>query len=99
MGVKTRARLTQERTVRLRYAQLLSLSSSVRGKLIKIMGVTGSKGQRENVKSGHAHFCDGSNTPARAVGGRKKATAHIGGEPFALGSVAHEFSLPYGGVL
>ena len=53
----------------------------------KSMGVTGSKGQRENVmsKSGHAHFCDGSNTPARAVGGRKKATAHIGGEPFALG--------------
>ena len=35
MGAKTRARLTQERTVRLRYAQL---SSSVRGKLIeKIM--------------------------------------------------------------
>ena len=57
MGAKTRARVTQERTVRLRYAQLLSLSSSVRGKLIKkIMGVTGSKGQCENVKSVHAHF-------------------------------------------
>ena len=53
MGAKTRGRLTQDRTVCLRYAQLLSLSSSVRGKLIyaieKIMGVTDSKGQRENV--------------------------------------------------
>ena len=92
MGAKTRARLTQERTVHLRYAQLLSLSSSVRGKLIygieKIMGVTGSRGQRENVMFKiwpRPFFCDGSNTPARAVIGRKKATAHIGGEPFALG--------------
>ena len=34
-------------------------------------------------KSGNAYFCDGSNTPARAVGGRKKAIAHIEGELFA----------------
>ena len=34
MGEKTRARLTQERTVRLHYAQWLSLPASVRGKLI-----------------------------------------------------------------
>ena len=45
MGAKTCARLTQERTVRLLYAQLLSLSSSVHRKLIyaieNIMGVPG----------------------------------------------------------
>ena len=76
MGAKTRARLTQERTVCLRYAQLLSLSSSVytrEAHLRKIMGVTGSKGQRENVmcKIWPRLFCvcDGSNMPARAVGG------------------------------
>ena len=51
------------------------------------MGVPGSKGQCENVmlKSGHAYFCDGSNTPAHAVGGRKKASVHIGREQFAPG--------------
>ena len=58
-------------------SQLLSLSSTVRRKLIyaveKIMGVPGSKGQRENVKIWPCLFCDGSNTPARAVG------THIGG--------------------
>ena len=50
------------------------------------MGVTGSKGQRENVMFKiwpHLFFCDGSNMPARAVGSSKEATAHIGGEPSA----------------
>ena len=49
MGVITRARLTYERTVRLQYVQLLSLSSLVGRKLIyaieKIRGVPGSKGK------------------------------------------------------
>ena len=51
--------------------------------LLKILWacrVPGSKGQRENQNLAMPIFCDGSNTPARAVGGRKRATAHIGGE-------------------
>ena len=34
-------------------------------------------------KTRHTHFCNGSNTPARAAGGRKNATTHDGGESFA----------------
>ena len=35
------------------------------------------------LKTRHTHFCNGSNTPARAAGGRKNATTHNRGEPFA----------------
>ena len=36
-------------------------------------------------KRQHSHFCNGSNTPARAAGGGKNATTHNGGELFAPG--------------
>ena len=66
------------RSCLLRYAGIYAIEN--------IMGVAGSKGQRENVmsKSGHAHVLVMALIRLRVpyIGGRKKAT---GGEPFALG--------------
>ena len=55
--------------------------------LKKMGGTPGLKKVNELVCSerDHSYFCNGSNTPARAAGGRKNATTHNGGEPFALG--------------
>ena len=36
-------------------------------------------------KRDHSHFCNGSNTAARATGCGKNATMHNGGKPFAPG--------------
>ena len=37
------------------------------------------------LKHDHSHSCNGYNMPSRAAGGRRNATTHNGGEPFAPG--------------
>ena len=63
------------------------VSAGVLEPLKKMGGTPGLKKVKEFVcsKRYHSHFCNGSNTPARAAGGGKNATTHNGGEPFAPG--------------
>ena len=72
------------------------LSAGVLEPLKKMGGAPGLKKVNELImlKTRHTQFCNGSNTPTRAAGGRKNSTTHNGGEPFAPGEVAHQFSLP-----
>ena len=44
------------------------------------------------LKTRHTHFCNGSNTPARAAGGRKNATTHNRANRSLLGSRASVFT-------
>ena len=61
------------------------VSAGVLEPLKKMGGAPGLKKVNELImlKTRHTHFCNGSNTPARAAGGRKNATTHNGGEPLA----------------
>ena len=63
------------------------VSTGVLEPLKKMGGAPGLKNVNELVgsKRDHSHFCNGSNTPARAAGGGKNATTHNAGEPFASG--------------
>ena len=63
------------------------VSAGVLEPLKKMGGAPGLKKVNELVclKRDHSHFCNSSNTPARAAGGGKNATTHNGGEPFAPG--------------
>ena len=82
-GVKIDARLPRsERFVSIMRSGVLlrpPVSAGVLEPLKKMGGTPGLKKVNELVcsKRDHPHFCNGSNTPARAVGGGKNATTHI----------------------
>ena len=61
------------------------VSAGVLEPLKKMGGAPGLKKVNELImlKTRHTQFCNGSNTPARAAGGRKNATTHNRGESFA----------------
>ena len=90
-GVKINARLPRSK----RFASIMHsdvllrplVSAGILEPLKKMGGTPRLKKVKELVcsKRDHSHFCNGSNTPARAAGGRKNATTHNGGEPFAPG--------------
>ena len=99
MGVKIDARLpTSERFASIMRSGVIlrpPVSAGVLEPLEKMGGTPGLKKVKELVcsKRDHSHFCNGSNTPARAAGGGKNATTHNGGEPFTPGkSRSHAFT-------
>ena len=96
-GVKIDARLpTNERFASIMRSGVLlrpPVSAGVLEPLNKLGGTPRLKKVNELVcsKRDHSHISNGSNTPARAAGGGKNATTHIGGEPFAPGG-DHEYA-------
>ena len=105
MGVKTDARLPRsERFASIMRSGVFFVSAGILQPFKKMGRAPGLKKVNELVcsKRDHSHFCNGSNTPARAAGGGKNETTHIDGANCSLlGSRALVFTpiCHFGGVV